>query len=335
MNADHSGLTLRPYQLLCTICALGADSEGSRNRTIDRIIDAVRQQPDRPLTLRCNAGDVFAFQDPGSADDTPDGMEHNLKRDLEILHKLNMAPGCTLPARIIFNRLWDRIPTVEGICRYSTATASAWQGCNSADADAYERGLARGVKALIPLRDRDEMGCEKKRSMAAMTREPAIAVRPHMLLCSVCQYGGGLRPPFAEDNLPELLQWLLAHPDTPLRMAPQAEWMMCAPCPYRVPDLNACVNNKGSGGLPNQMRDLRVLQVLGLRYGDVIGGREIYTRIFERIPGTLAICRLEQPSPSVWWTGCGAATKDNPGYIKGKTELRKAFGIGGDADEKP
>ena len=41
---------------------------------------------------------------------------------------------------------------------------------------------------------------------------------------------------------------------------------MCAPCPSRAAKCNGCVNNKGSGGLPNQMRDLRVLQKLGLHY---------------------------------------------------------------------
>lgn len=327
MPASCSSLTIRPYRLLCAVCSLGEDPGCNADPAIQHIIDVVRNKPDTPITLCCNAGDVFEFQDPGPDDDTPDGKEHNIKRDLEILHLLNLTPGCPMPARIIFNRVWDFIPTLDGICRYDSVTSPAWQGCDDSYAGAYEQGLARGIDALIKPRAADEMATAKKRSIAAMTKGEPVGVRPHILLCGVCQYGSGLRPPFAEDNLPELIQFLMKKPDTPLRMAPQAEWGMCAPCPYRVPEINACVNNKGSGGLSNQMRDLRVLQKLGLAYGDVIPGRELYERIFERIPGTLEICRLEQARPSVWWTGCGAATEDNPGYIKGKTLLKEAFGL--------
>ena len=176
---------------------------------------------------------------------------------------------------------------------------------------------------MIPVRSAPEMGADKKRSISDMEKAQPIDVRPHILLCSLCQYGAGTRPPFAEDNLPELVQMILKKPDIRIRMAPHADWMMCAPCPYRVAATRACVNNKGSGGLPNQMRDLRVLQKLGLTFGSILPARELYRRIFKRIPGTLEICRIEPGRPSVWWTGCGAAEADSPNFAKGRKQLMK------------
>lgn len=316
----QSGFTLRPYQVLCAVCSL---DEGGRtcDPESQRILKAVREQPDLPLTLACNAGEVFAFQDPGPARDTPEGAEFNIRRDLEILHKLNLFPGCTLPARIIFHRVLERIEDVAGICGYETVTAEAWKGCPQACGGCYRRGREKGIGAIIPPRPEADMKADKERSLAAMRGDDPVKVRPHILLCSVCQYGAGTRPPYPEDNLPELLEMVFRKPDTRIMLAPHADWMMCAPCPFRAADSNACVHNRGSGGLPNQMRDLRVLQKLGLTYGATLAARDLYRLIFERIPGTFAICRLDHAAASVWHTGCGTEPADAPNYEKGKKLL--------------
>ncbi len=320
-------MTLRPYQLLSVVCALGGDPAERRDRKIRGIITAIRKTPDLPLTLCCNFGEVFGYQDPGVLADTPEGAEFNVRRDLEILHKLNLFPGSTLPARMIFMRLWDRIPNVTGICTYGRVTSATWQGWPKAKQVYYWRGHRRGIAALIFPRTKRGMRKAKQQSLAAMVRADVIDVRPHIMLCSVCQYGGGMRPPYLEDNLPELIQFMLQTPDIRIRLAPHADWMMCAPCPYRVPGINACVNNMGNGGVSNQMRDLRVLQKLGLKFGDTLGARDLYKRILKRLPSTLEICRLDHAGLSVWSTGCGAKTENSPGYAKGRKLLMKALGL--------
>lgn len=321
-----SAMTLRPYQLLCAVCSLGEREPGVNDGRTEAILAVVRRAPDTPITLRCNAGDVFVYQAPGTADDTPEGAEFNIRRDMEILCKLNLMPGCTLPARIIFHRVFETIEEVSGICGYSSVTCDEWKGCPTASSGNYERGREKGPEAIIPARDEEEMKKEKTDSLEAVYRAEAISVRPHILLCAVCQYGGGTRPPFPEDNLPELIELILKKPDTLITLAPYADWMMCAPCPYRVPELNGCVNNKGSGGLPNQMRDLRVLQKLGLTYGATVKAGDLYKLVFERIPGTLAVCRIEHSKPSVWWCGCGAATTNSESHDKGRQMLMDEFG---------
>jgi len=109
-----------------------------------------------------------------------------------------------------------------------------------------------------------------------------------------------------------------------IKMARQADWMMCAPCPNRAPKLNACVNVLGSGGLSNEKRDLDMLRILGLRFGSTMKARELFRLIFEKIPSTQAICKREgNVCPSVWWDGCGESncTKGNANYEKGRKEL--------------
>ncbi len=281
----------------------------------------VRATPDLPVTLRCNAGEVFAFQDPGPAEDTPEGAEFNLRRDLEILHRMNLAPGSTLSARIVFSRLIDTVETTAGICAFGATAVPAWKGCRQAGSGNFERGRAKGIEALIPPRSKEEMKLEKDASVAATLTAQVVDVRPHTLLCAVCQYGGGVVPPFPDDNLPELLQRILDAPGVRIRMMPHADWMMCAPCPSRAPGCNGCVNNRGAGGLPNQLRNLRVLEKLGLTFGSVVDARELFRNLLERIQGTLEICRLHPERPSVWWTGCGANTTDSPAYSKGRALL--------------
>lgn len=321
MNPQYPGMTLRPYQVLCAVCSLGGHDSASVDHKTQELLAAVRKTPDMPITLRCNAADVFAYQDCGAADDTPEGAEFNARRDLEILHRLNLMPGCSLPARIIFHRLLERIEDVSGICGYGAATSGAWRGCPKANSGHYARGRRKGIGAIIPGRAEQDMKKEKAASLEAMAEARAVNIRPHILLCAVCQYGRGVMPPYAEDNLPELIELILKEPDTLITMAPCADWMMCAPCPHRVPELNACVNQKGSGGLPNQVRDLRVLQKLGLTFGATLKAGALYRLIFERISGTLEICRFEQSSPSVWWDGCAVLTANNEMYENGKRML--------------
>jgi len=326
MIPQYSGIELRPYQVLCVVCSLSGDDCGGVDQRTARILEAVRKHPDMPITLRCNAGDVFAYQDCGTAEDTPDGAEFNVRRDLEILHRLNMIPGCALPARVIFHRLLDRIEDVAGICAYDAVTSGAWKGCPKANSGHYAKGRQQGIGAIIPPRTEQDMRKEKMAALEAMGKAEVAITRPHILLCAVCQYGGGVRPPFLEDNLPELIEMILAAPDTLIKMAPGPDWMMCAPCPYRVPEQNACVIHKGSGGLTNQLRDLRVLQKLGLTYGATLKAGELFRLIFERISGTLEVCRLDHSSPSVWWDPCGEAAANSEKYDQGKRMLMARLG---------
>jgi hypothetical protein len=346
-NKLKTGLSLRPYQLLCAVCSIGEGNLSGENVKISEI----RKNPDIPVTLLCNAGDIFAYQDPGHADDTPGSAEFNRKLDLEILQRIDLPPGITLPARIILHRIWDRIENVSGICNCEDGESETCKSCPKAKAGFYEKGrelsllyavpgwasqldfceadLPKAKNALIVPRTKEERAEAKRQSIEAMEHADAIAVRPHILLCAICQYGVGSRPPYETDNLPEMIQFILKNPTAKIRIAEAADWMMCAPCPS-MNKFHACYNVKGHAGLTSQLRDVRVLQKLGLGYGEVINAHELYQRIFERIPSSALICGSISKGvkdPSVWDDECGHHCESLPEYVKGREQLIKEFGF--------
>ena len=320
-------INVRPYQLLCMVCSLGEGHSRPPDKQLAMIVDRIRANPDVPVTIRCNAGPSFEFQNVDSGNDTCEGAEYNQKRDLDILHKLDLMPGATLPARILFMRLFDRISTVEGICGYATTTSKAWKACAKAKSGNYEKGHGLGFRAIIPARCEQEMSDEKRKSISALQTTENVNIRPHILLCAVCQYGQNVRAPFPEDNLPEFLEILFGNnPEITVTLVRDADWTMCAPCPTRNPINNSChTGRNGSGELYCQMKDLNVLQALGLTYGTNMRARDFYKLAFEKIPDTAWVCALDNEGllpHSVWFNACDAR-KTQTAYENGRRELMK------------
>ncbi|MBU0610061.1 MAG: DUF1284 domain-containing protein [Armatimonadetes bacterium] len=329
--SDSTPVHIRPYQLACLICRAGSDEPAPTDDRIAELGQLIREHPDTPLMLCANIGDAYAWQDPGPADDTPEGLDFNRKRDLDILQRLDMAPGWVLPARVLIKRLLLRMPTVAGVCGYDTVTGPGWQGCPRARSGDYERGAARGFAPHIPPRPDGEMAADKERSLAAMEQAETVRIRPHIIACAVCQYGGGTRPPFKEDNLPEFLQKVLAGWNPQVELVPGADWDMCAPCPHRSAE-GFCVTGRVSGaGVYNEMKDLEVMQAVGMTYGDTMPAHDIFRLILERIPtadGVCALTKVDAPVYSVWKDGCSSNTF--PGaYEQGRELLWEAFGCAG------
>ena len=323
---DDSVLSVRPHQLLCLICSLGEEDGAPCGPALSELLERIRRDPGLPLALRCHSDDSFAYQSPGRDADTPEA-DFNQKRDMEILCRTDLAPGSVLPARIAFGRVHKAISLVQGICGFDSVTSPAWKGCRFAGTGRYERGHTKGLEALFPPRDAEEMRREKAASMEAMLAADAIRVRPHILVCAIAQWGAGIRPPYKEDNLPELVQHVLQHPETPITLVAGADHMVCAPCPHRCASRGVCLiapaSSIGSGGLFNEMKDLNVLQATGLTFGATLPANEIFRLLFTRIPKTAGVCGLdhEVPELSVWWDPCPC-----PDYEKGRAELMKEMG---------
>ena len=327
--SDDSVLSVRPYQLLCLICSLGDEGGAPSDPALSEIQKRIRRDPGLPLALRCHSDDSFAYQSPGRDADTPEGADFNQKRDLEILFRADLAPGTVLPARVALGRIHKAIPLAKGICGFGAVTSPAWKGCRFAGTDRYERGHAKGLEAIFPPRDAEEMQREKTASMEAMLADDEIRIRPHILVCAIAQYGAGIRPPFEADNLPELLQHVLKHPETPIKLVAGADWTMCAPCPHLCTSRGVCVvapaSSIGSGGLFNEMKDLNVLQATGLTFGATLPAKDIFRLIFTRILRPEGTCALDHrvPELSVWWDPCPC-----PDYEKGRAELMDEMGFG-------
>jgi len=321
-------LKVRPYQLLCVVCGFGEYGSGPRDPQLRTLLEKIRANPDLPVSLRCNVDDLFSYQSPGIPRGAAGGAEYNRKRDLDILRILDLPPGIVLPARIILLALLKRISTVRGLCAYGSVAPAAWQGCPKAFSGYYERGRRMGIQAIVPPRKPAERACDRALALKEMRSASAIRARPHILLCAVAQYGNGIRPPFADDNLPEMIQRVLRKPSTHITLVSGADRMMCGPCPYRNPIGGVCaVGAFGSGGLYNELKDLNVLQRLGLAYGATLEARELFGMIFRRIPDVRGVCALDRgiPRSSLWRDACGRDPDPCPGYRKGRRILMKAL----------
>ncbi|MHB8969782.1 MAG: hypothetical protein ACYC3X_18915 [Pirellulaceae bacterium] len=308
--AGLSALSVRPYQLLCVICRIGAGCSGDLgDPRLTAILQAVRQDPKLPLSLRCNVDTVYRYQNPGHADDTAEGELFNAKRDLDIVQKLGLVPGDSRPALDMFERVLAQIPQSHGICGYGTQTSDTWRGCSQAESGNYEKGRELGIQALIPPRDSQEKAQYKQMSAAVIYQAPALQIRPHHLLCMSCFHGGQDHlTRIEEDNLFEAIDMIQQQPDIPVTLI-AGVCMICPPCGKYDPANKLCVGGR-SMALRDQKKDLDVLQKLDLKYGDTLPARKLFQLLYERILSTREICGYgDGETRATEWSICGSAEK--------------------------
>lgn len=327
-TGNSTGLEVRPYQLMCVVCRLGAGcSEDLGNARLTGILKTLRHDRKTAVTLRCNTDHVYRYQNPGPAENTPEGELFNAKRDLDILQKLGLVPGDTRPGIDLFERLLANVPTARGICGYEHSTSDTWRGCARAASGDYEKGCKLGLSALLPRRDAQEKAATKKSSAAAVYQAQTLRIRPHHLLCMSCFHGGKEKDklsPLVEDNLFEAIEVIQKNPDIPVMLI-AGTCMICPPCHAYDPESKLCLGGR-SMALRDQKKDLDVLQNLGLKYGDVLPARKLYDLVYERIPSTRDICGFgDLQERAREWSICGSAKNDEP-YRKARA---KRLGIPG------
>ncbi|MCX5642822.1 MAG: hypothetical protein NTY10_06320 [Candidatus Omnitrophica bacterium] len=324
MGKKLTSLTVRPYQLMCLACRIGAGcTNDMKNDRLNEILKKIRANPALPVTLRCNVDSVYQYQNPGREDDTPGGELFNDKRDLDILQKLGLVPGATRPALDILDRLFEVVTVTEGICGDPASASAAWKGCPETKSGNYEKGRAQGVAAIIAPRSEKVKARAKQKSVEAMYRADKLFIRPHHLMCMACFHGGRKKlAPIVEDNLFEAIDIIQKNPEIPVELVAGC-CMICTPCFLYHPASNRCIGGR-SMGLRDQKKDLDVLRKTGLRYGDVMPARKLYSILFDRIKVTTEICGCGdgiERSPE--WRICGGK-EGHPGYVKAR---KKGLGI--------
>ncbi|MGI6207601.1 MAG: hypothetical protein ACOYEW_05235 [Anaerolineae bacterium] len=317
--AEHfETLEIRPYQAMCIACHLGAGESDAGGGRLGEILQAVREKPYRPVTLRLQVNSVYAFQNPGRAEDTPEGELYNTKRDLDIIQHLGLTPGVVLPAIDLFDLLLRHIESTEGVCAYGEVTSEVWRGCARAQSGDYERARERGLSFVIPGRAAEEMARVKEESARAVLEADHLYIRPHHVMCMTCFYGGRLDnlAPIEEDNLYEAIIAVQRNPDIPITLI-SGPCMICPPCHMYDPETNWCYLSAGIG-LRDEKKDLDVLQRLGLSYGDTLPAREYLRLLYERIPSTRLICGYGDGIERAYsWRVCDGP-EGSERYVKGR-----------------
>jgi len=146
-------LRIRPHHLMCMSCFYGARMENLAPIQEDNLfeaIDAIQKNPEIPVTLvagccmicppcshyepetnLCLGGRSMALRDQ--------------KKDLDVLQKLGLQYGDTLPARKLYELLYERIPSTRDICGYGDGEVRApeWSICGDPEGkETYRKARA-------------------------------------------------------------------------------------------------------------------------------------------------------------------------------------------------
>ncbi len=322
MSKDYQVIDLRPYQLMQIVAAAGADRPDFGSDRLNQVVETIRRVPYTPIRLRANVSSIYAFQNPGHDEDTPGGPSFNTKRDLDVLQRLGMTPGSVMPAMDLFDQLITALPQADIITGYGVGGSRDWSS-SPEEAANYEKGVAKGLGGIFQLRSEAEMARVKEESAQAIYEAETLRLRPHHVMCMTCFYGSHLdnMAPIEEDNLYEAIIAIQRNPDIPITLI-EGPCMICPPCHFYDPEANLCYLHVGIG-MRDEKKDLDVLQLLGLEYGDTLPAREYLRLLYEHVPSTQLVCGQKdgiERSPS--WRIC-----DDPGGSE-RYRQGRAAGLG-------
>jgi hypothetical protein len=136
-------LLIRPHHLLCMACFYGNNMdkfEPVQEDNLYEVIKVIQANPTFPITLVegcCMICSPCSSYDPGKnicfGDESMSLRDE--KKDLDVLQKLNLQYGDTLPAQKIFELIFKRICSTKEICGWGDGYVRApeWSicGCSS------------------------------------------------------------------------------------------------------------------------------------------------------------------------------------------------------------
>jgi hypothetical protein len=328
-GAEVAPVPVRAHHLLCAVCVRAGCGTSPAGACIPPLLAAIWEYPYLPLRLTADVDVTRAhyFDAYAGRDGQPLPEAFNARRDdyvgrykdMETLRVLGLLPDAVVPAYWAYSFLFARQRTLDGICRTDSCSSAAWPECPHARAGWYERiaGAAeavslqqqtaqgealagRGFWAMIRPRTREEMARAKAASAEfILHRATRLFIRPNHALCILCTRHQDT--PLAEDNLVELRRRMEREPDIPVTLT-EGCCMVCDPCNIYHPGEHLCYGTH----IKNTLRDLMVLERLGLPPGATLPARELYARIYARIGTLQEICGWRDGSnTAMCWAPCG------------------------------
>lgn len=303
---SKSDIEIRPHYLLCTVCTLGGVECPllSKDR-IHCILDEVGNDATLRIKLVSNADEIVYYRNIQPEDYAQADTQEifNRKRDLDVLQRLGLVPGDTRRARYLYELLFERIETPQGICAYDT---TGWAGCQHANSGAYEEIRAKGWSAIVYKRGKEEKDEYRRKSEAEIYSGNRLYIRSHHLMCMACSYNGGnLTEPRPEDTIYEAILRIQREPEVEITLV-EGCCSLCDPCDGYDPKTDRCVH--GGGLIRDYKKDLDVFQKLGLMPGATMKARKLFDLLFERIPSTRDVCSYgDGILTSKEWSMCGGS----------------------------
>jgi hypothetical protein len=294
---EFNSIDVRPHQLMLIVSQLGAGcTDDLGDPELTEILRTARANPSLPLTLRCPTDTNYDYQNiEDRYKDTAEELFY-IRADLRIIQRMGMVPGATRPAIEIFNRLITGVTTALGILYFDEVTSDTWKGLGKENCH-YDEGRALGVRAIVHTRDPEDEARYKVSSTKLMYDGEKLLIRPHHLMCMSCFFGSRkFAPPeknlpyavIPEDNLYEAIDIINKNPDIPIELV-SGTCMICPPCYNYDTKTKRCACPTGMA-VRDELKDLDVLQLLGMKYGDIMGAKELYTLLYEKVGSTRKIC---------------------------------------------
>jgi hypothetical protein len=136
-----------------------------------------------------------------------------------------------------------------------------------------------------------------------------MEIAPRNLLCMNCLRGGGKSECIEKNEIAELYQKIDKNPEIHLTFVGAFD------------NIGARTEHFYRQTPAERLKDLNVLQRLGLNFGDTRSARDLFTRISHSIKNLEGICRYPE-NPFGKWAECELA--DGNCYVKGNKQLRYA-----------
>ena len=302
-------------------------------RTIEPLLNALWEYPFLPLKVMADVDvtrvhylDLYARRRrlPPSLKTRIEDYDAR-RKDLEVIRVLGIVPNSVIPAYLTYRTLFSRQPTLAGICRTGSPRSAAWPECRHARRGHYEKIArdgavgslqdqtllgekmdGRGLWAMVRPRTRADMKRAKAASAQAIQKADRLFIRPNHTLCILCT--ASKNDPLIEDNLVELRRRMEDEPDIPVTLT-EGCCMVCDPCNVYHPGENLCYH----AHIKNTLRDLMILERLGLRPGATLPARELYDRLYRRIRHLKEICGWRDGSDTApFWSPCSYTTPAYP-----------------------
>lgn len=329
---DAEPIEARAHHLLCAICVRGGCENPPAGRLkIGHLLKTIWQYPYVSLKItadldvnRSHYLDVYVNRGQKVL---PKNFKKrqadyiNRRKDLEVLRLLGIAPDTTLPAYLAYSILFSRVRSLENICR-STPGSDKWPECPHARKGYYEKitsektyspkeltelGEAldgKGIWAIIRPRTYEDMSTTKATSVKAIQKSDYLFIRPQHLLCILCT--ADAQEPLIQDNLIEVRKRMEDNPDILVTLT-EGCCMICDPCFEYHAGENICIRTH----IKNQLRDLNILEKLGMKPGDSMSAKELYERVYARIGSLRDICAWgDELDTAPFWSPCNGWKSD-------------------------
>lgn len=315
------------HHLICAVCRRGGCKTPPPGKAaVDRLLKAMQAYPYVSLKVTADIDiiqahflDAYEQRDKNKLPKNFKARQNDYifrRKDLEVCRVLGIVPNTVIPAYFAYSALFERQPTLEGICRTGSKRSKAWPQCPHATKGYYEKIAggpnydlqqqtqlgeemeASGLWAMIRPRSKQDMANAKKISVPNISKAEHLYIRPQHLLCILCT--ANIKDPLIQDNLIELRKRMEEKPNIPVTIT-EGCCMVCDPCNIYHPGEHLCYGMH----IKNSLRGLMILEKLGLPPGATMPAGKLYKRIYERIGSLKEICGWRDGiDTAMWWRTC-------------------------------